>query len=124
LPLRREIIESRRSDGLRAENERLRAENEALRLYADPANRHLVEAERAQNQPNAEYTNVSPQPTPAVEKHETGGAYGELMAKARTLQAATGLTEAQAFEKVFVDPANRELAKRERVENTPTTYGF
>lgn len=47
-------------------------------------------------------------------------AYGELMAKAAEYRKAhPELTEAQAFEKVYTNPANVELAKRERVESAP-----
>jgi ribosomal protein L20A (L18A) len=51
-------------------------------------------------------------------KADRGTAYGELMAKAEEYRNAhPALSIAQAFEKVFTAPANRELAKRERVEN-------
>jgi hypothetical protein len=47
-------------------------------------------------------------------------AYGELLAKAEEYRAAhPELSIAQAFEKVFTASANRELAKRERVESAP-----
>jgi hypothetical protein len=45
-------------------------------------------------------------------------AYDELMAKAAEIRKADPkLTEAQAFEKAFMDPANKEIAKRERMES-------
>jgi hypothetical protein len=47
-------------------------------------------------------------------------AYAELMVKAREHQAAhPELSEAQAFEKIYTDRANVELAKRERAESAP-----
>lgn len=47
-------------------------------------------------------------------------AYDELMAKALELRKAQpALTLQQAFEKVYSDPANSALAKRERTENRP-----
>jgi hypothetical protein len=45
-------------------------------------------------------------------------AFDEIKAKAAELRKTQpNLTEAHAFEKVYVDPANIELAKRERVES-------
>jgi hypothetical protein len=42
------------------------------------------------------------------------------MAKAEEYRSAhPELSVAQAFEKIFTAPANRELAKRERVESAP-----
>jgi hypothetical protein len=47
-------------------------------------------------------------------------AYGALMAKAAELRKTKpDLTEAQAFEKVYADPANAELVKKERLKNRP-----
>jgi hypothetical protein len=47
-------------------------------------------------------------------------AYGELMVKAEEYREAhPELSISQAFEKVFTAPANRELAKRERIESVP-----
>jgi hypothetical protein len=47
-------------------------------------------------------------------------AYDVLMVKAAELRKAQPhLSEAQAFAKVFTDPANIELAKRERIESAP-----
>ena len=47
-------------------------------------------------------------------------AYDELMAKADELRKKdTSLTREQAFAKVYGDPANAELTKRERAENRP-----
>lgn len=48
-----------------------------------------------------------------------GKAYDLLKAKAEELrksEAGKGLTEAQAFTKVYTDPANRELAEQEKTE--------
>jgi hypothetical protein len=47
-------------------------------------------------------------------------AYDELMTKAKEHQAAhPELSEAQAFAKVYADPANAALSKRERAESSP-----
>jgi hypothetical protein len=47
-------------------------------------------------------------------------AYDELVVKAETLRKTeTGLTQAQAFAKVYSDPANADIVKRERIENRP-----
>jgi hypothetical protein len=47
-------------------------------------------------------------------------AYDEIVAKAEELRKIEKtLTPAQAFEKVYTDPANVELARRERLENRP-----
>ena len=55
--------------------------------------------------------------------HGTGvqsTAYDELMAKAEELRKADSkLTQAAAFAKVYEDPANVEIVKRERGENRP-----
>jgi hypothetical protein len=49
-----------------------------------------------------------------------GNAYDALMAKAAELRQADGsLTEAQAFAKVYTDPANARLAQKERLQNRP-----
>jgi hypothetical protein len=59
------------------------------------------------------YTKADPVPN-------NDSAYGELMAKAEQLRSERPeLSEAQAFSKVFTDPANVELAKRERAESVP-----
>lgn len=53
-----------------------------------------------------------PSSAPGLEK-----AYDQLVTKAEELRALDpSLSEAQAFEKSYSDPANRELAKRERTE--------
>lgn len=52
----------------------------------------------------------------------TGKAYDELMQKAvelRKTEAGKGLTEAQAFDKCFTDPANAEIVKRMKAEEAP-----
>jgi hypothetical protein len=47
-------------------------------------------------------------------------AYAELMRKAEAYREAhSGLSISQAFDKVYTDPANIEIAKRERVESAP-----
>jgi hypothetical protein len=47
-------------------------------------------------------------------------AFDELKAKAAELRKTQpNLTEAQAFDKVYTDPANIEIAKRERRESAP-----
>jgi hypothetical protein len=53
-------------------------------------------------------------------KADRGTAYGDLMEKAEEYRNAhPELSIAQCFEKVFTAPANRELAKRERIESAP-----
>ena len=50
----------------------------------------------------------------------SNSAYGELMSKAEEYRNVhPELSISQAFEKVFTAPANRELAKRERIESAP-----
>jgi hypothetical protein len=47
-------------------------------------------------------------------------AYDDLMIKAEEMRKKdTGLSKEQAFAKVYADPANADLAKRERAENRP-----
>jgi hypothetical protein len=51
-----------------------------------------------------------------------GTAYDQLNAKASEYRKAhpeLELTQEQAFSKIFVDPANRELARAERAANRP-----
>jgi ribosomal protein L20A (L18A) len=79
------------------------------KVYTDPANRDLAKRERIES--NA--LNVF-----AVEK--SSGAYDELISKAAELRKREpSLTEAQAFERIYTDPANRDLVKRERQESAP-----
>jgi hypothetical protein len=59
-----------------------------------------------------------------VGDRRTGGAvitaYDELVGKADELRKTeTSLTKEQAFAKVYADPANAELVRRERGENRP-----
>lgn len=50
----------------------------------------------------------------------SNSAYNELVAKAEELRKKDpNLTKEQAFSKVYSDPANADLAKRERAENRP-----
>jgi hypothetical protein len=57
-------------------------------------------------------------PARAKADRSEGRAYNELLAKAEELRKVRPeLSEAQAFAKVFSDPANIELAKRERIES-------
>ena len=50
----------------------------------------------------------------------TGTAYDQLMIKASEARRADpSLSQAQAFKKVYEDPSNIEIAKRERLENRP-----
>jgi len=52
---------------------------------------------------------------------KANSAYDELVAKADELRKKeTSLTKEQAFAKVYADPANADLAKRERSENRPS----
>ena len=53
-------------------------------------------------------------------KADSVSAYNHLMEKAEEYRNAhPECSISQAFEKVFTAPANRELAKRERVESAP-----
>jgi hypothetical protein len=53
-------------------------------------------------------------------KSDSGSAYNDLMAKAEAYRTAhPDLSISQAFAKVYSDPANVTLAKRERVESVP-----
>jgi hypothetical protein len=90
--------------------------------FEDPKNISL--ANRVHRRPTAPAGGVYAFPTAAaandfgVPTAET--AYAALMTKAREYQTAhPELTESQAFEKVYTDRANVELAKRERVESAP-----
>jgi hypothetical protein len=94
--------------------------------FSDPKNASL--AMRVHRRPAP--STVFPMPFAAqgaVKSDRTGGegtAYDELMAKAEQYRSAhPDLSIAQCFERVYTDRANVELAKRERVENTPTSYG-
>jgi hypothetical protein len=100
-----------------------------MRVYLDDANKHLAEAERAANRPRP--TTIFPMPGSAPPGRDayaksdpvpnTDTAYAELMAKAEAYRSAhPGLSISQAFEQVFTAPANRELAKRERLESAPS----
>jgi hypothetical protein len=99
------------------------SENEVFeRALTDPRNAAIVE--RLYQRPTP--TSIYPMPRQwlagdgsqhAKADHDSG-AYGKLLAKAKELQAShTELSEAQAFEKIYTDRANIELAKRERREN-------
>jgi hypothetical protein len=99
-----------------------------MRIYLDPANRHLAEAERAAARPRpttifpmpgsappGRYAYAKSDPVPTADS-----AYAELMAKAAEYQKAhPELTQAQAFEKVYTNPANKDISRRERVESAP-----
>ena len=62
---------------------------------------------------DAAYTKSDPAPN-------TDTAYAELMLKAEAYRDAhPDLSIAQAFEKIYTNRANIELAKRERVESAP-----
>jgi hypothetical protein len=64
---------------------------------------------------------IAPAGRRAYAKADHGGeAYNELMAKAEEYRSAhPELSVAQCFEKVYTDPANRDISKRERFESTP-----
>jgi hypothetical protein len=93
--------------------------------FCDPRNATLVA--RLYQRPTP--TSIYPMPNEwlagdgsqhAKADHSEGTAYGDLMAKAEEYRNAhPELSIAQCFEKVFTAPANRELAKRERIESTP-----
>jgi hypothetical protein len=114
------------TDMLAAYNEILRTIREQFPYRTGAQQLAMADEELARQhhvRPQANYANVYAMPleTRSTEKRDgaTGGAYAELLAKARELQAATGMSEAQAFTKVYTDRANVELAKRERVESAP-----
>jgi hypothetical protein len=83
-------------------------------------------ARRHHVRPQANYANVYAMPleTRSTEKHVEkrdglrGDAYGELLAKAEEYRDThPELSISQAFAKVYTDPANREISKRERIES-------
>jgi hypothetical protein len=94
------------------------------RAFSDPRNAALVARWYHRPLPSTIYpmprewlqSDASSQRTTNADRDT--GAYDELMAKAEEYRNAhPELTEAQAFCKVFTDPVNRELAKRERIES-------
>jgi hypothetical protein len=93
------------------------------RALTDPANRELTA--RAYSRPTAPAGGVYAYPTTAAYTKsdpvpDADSAYAELMAKAAEYRKSNpNLTEAQAFERVYTDPANREISKRERMESAP-----
>ena len=53
-------------------------------------------------------------------KSDRGSAYDDLMVKAEEYRNAhPELSISQAFAKVYTDPANLEISKRERMESAP-----
>jgi hypothetical protein len=53
-------------------------------------------------------------------KSDHGSAYNDLMTKAEQYRNThPELSISQAFAKVYSDPANREITKRERIESVP-----
>jgi hypothetical protein len=100
------------------------SENEIFeRAFSDPRNATIVARLYQRPLPSSIY----PMPREWMQgegsqhaKSDRGSAYNELMEKASEYRNAhPELSEAQAFEKVFTAPANRELAKRERIESAP-----
>jgi hypothetical protein len=98
------------------------SENEVFeRAFSDPRNATIVA--RLYQRPTP--TSIYPMPNEWLRgdgsqhaKSDRGSAYNDLMQKAEEYRDAhPELSIAQAFEKVFTAPANRELAKRERREN-------
>jgi hypothetical protein len=99
-------------------------ENQAYeQAFSDPRNATLVA--RLYQRPTP--TSIYPMPHSWLQdggsqhaKADRGSAYGDLMEKAEEYRNAhPELSIAQCFEKVFTAPANRELAKRERIESAP-----
>jgi hypothetical protein len=83
-------------------------------IYENPASRDKARRElaRARSRVPLDLLPGAPNPTPGLAK-----AYDQLLAKAEAPRKdQPELSEAQAFEKVYTAPANRELAKRERAE--------
>jgi hypothetical protein len=90
------------------------------RVFEDPKFAELAQRAHRRPSPTTFYAMPARTGTEKREKRDgsTGGAYSELLAKAKELQAVNpGMTEAQAFEKVYVDPSNIALAARERSES-------
>jgi hypothetical protein len=85
----------------------------AAQAHQRPEPTTIYEMPRSTAPGRTAYTKSDPVPS-------TDSAYDELTAKAAELRKAKPeLTEAQAFSKVFTDPANIELTKRERLESVP-----
>jgi hypothetical protein len=81
-------------------------------IYQDPEAQAKARREIAATRNRAV---PEPSSAPGLEK-----AYDQLVTQAEGLRKAhPELSEAQAFEKVYSAPANRELVKRERAENRP-----
>jgi hypothetical protein len=100
------------------------SENEVFeRAFSDPRNAATVA--RLYQRPTP--TSIYPMPNEWLRgdgaqraKADRGSAYNELMEKAEEYRNAhPECSISQAFEKVFIAPANRELAKRERIESAP-----
>jgi hypothetical protein len=91
--------------------------------FSDPANAALTA--RLYHRPLP--TSIYPMPREWMRdegsqhaKADRGSAYGDLMEKAEEYRNAhPELSISQAFAKVYTDPANREISKRERVESAP-----
>jgi hypothetical protein len=103
---------------------RLSEQDAYERAFTDPANAALTARLYHRPLPSSIY----PMPNAWLRgdgsqhaaKADSGSAYGELMAKAEEYRNAhPELSIAQAFEKIYTDRANVELAKRERVESAP-----
>ena len=99
-------------------------ENEVFeRAFTDPRNAAIVA--RLYQRPLP--TSIYPMPREWLRdegsqhaKADRGSAYGDLMEKAEEYRNAhPECSISQAFEKIYTDRANVELAKRERVESAP-----
>lgn len=84
------------------------------KVFTDPANRELANMAKAEGAAASAAINFS-YPAPAAVAE--GAAFTELTAKAADLRKVDPtLTEAMAFAKAYLDPANRELANKAKAE--------
>lgn len=110
---------------LRKERPELTPEQAFAKVYEDPANRELAEVERAGAR--LKMAKIFPpvaRTEPAVasgSSNDTGlAALKELAAEFRRRNPF--LSVEQAFARVYADPANRELAKKERMTSRARLY--
>jgi hypothetical protein len=103
----------------------LSADQQFARVFED--SKYAALAAQAHRRPGPTTVYAAPHPTPGNAAYakadpapSADGAYAALLAKAKEHQAAhPELTEAQAFERIYTDRSNIELAKRERGESGP-----
>jgi hypothetical protein len=105
----------------------LPADVQFARVLADKNYAALVAQAHSRPLPTTVYPMLHSSPDAAYAKSDPAlnadSAYAALMVKAEAYRNAhPELSIAQCFEKIYTDRANIELAKRERIENTPR-YG-